>query len=99
MYTNAPTAKCKNCDKEVSLHLNPKIIGTLIDETASIAAGKLLWSAGAWEDLFGRPVAELVTDDIQIMKLMEQRMVYVRVHIVFGWAEEVGKLAVLAVRM
>jgi hypothetical protein len=99
MYANNPIAKCKNCDKEVELQLNPKIVGTLVDETGSISAGKLLWSTQAWEELFGRPVEELVAGDIRIMKLMEQRMVYTRVHLVFGWAEEVGKLAILAVRM
>lgn len=99
MYANEPVAKCKNCNKELELQLNPKVIGSLIDETGSIAAGKLLWSAQAWEDLFGRSVEELVAMDIQMMKLMEQRMAYMRVHLVFGWAEEVGKLAILAVRM
>jgi hypothetical protein len=99
VYASTPIAKCKNCDKEVELQLNPKVIGTLIDETGSISPGKLLWSARAWEQLFGRPVEELVAQDIHMMRLMEQRMIYMRVHLMFGWAEEVGKLAILQVSM
>jgi len=97
VYASTPIAKCRNCDKEVKLQLNPKVIGTLIDETGSISPGELLWSAEAWQQLFGRPVEELVAQDIHMMKLMEQRMVYVRIHVKFGWAEEVGKLVILAV--
>ena len=98
IYANTPTAKCKNCEKEVGLRLNPNIIGTLIDETGSIAPGKLLWSDNAWEDLFGRTVNKLVVDD-QAIGLLEQRLKYMRITVIFGWAEDVGKLAVLAVRM
>jgi hypothetical protein len=99
VYASTPVAICKNCDKKVGLQLNPKVIGTLVDETGSISPGKLLWSAGAWEQLFGRPVKELVTEDIDMMRLMEQRMVCMRFHVMFGWAEKVGKLVILAVSM
>lgn len=99
MYASAPIAKCKNCDKEVELRLNPKVIGTLIDETGCISSGKLLWSPQAWEQLFGRRVEELVAEDIPMMRLMEQRLLCLRVHMMFGWAEEIGKLAILAVTM
>jgi hypothetical protein len=92
-------SKCKSCDKEVELQLNPKIIGTLIDETGSISTGKAVWSEQAWEQLFGRRVEELVAENIPVMRLMEQRMLFLRVHMMFGWAEEVGKLAILAVAM
>ncbi len=78
---------------------NPEIVGTLIDETGSIAPGKLLWSESAWENLFGRRVEELIARGALEIRLMEQRMLYMRVTMVFGWAEEVGKLAILAVRM
>ena len=40
-----------------------------------------------------------MAEDIHMMRLMEQRMVYMRVHMMFGWAEELGKLAILAVSM
>ena len=92
-------SKCKNCDKELNLRLNPKVIGTLVDETGSIASGKLLWSEKAWEDIFGRTVSELVSDDGQVIRLLEQRMKCMRVTLAFGWSEDVGKLAALAVRM
>lgn len=99
MYASTSIAKCKNCDKKVELQLNPKVIGALIDETGSISPGKLLWSAEAWEQLFGRPVEELVAEDIHLMRVMEQRMLCMRIHVMFGWAEEVGKLGILAVSM
>jgi hypothetical protein len=92
-------SKCKNCDQEISLELNPNIMGTFIDETGSISPGKLLWSRQAWEELFGRRVEELVTMDRATMRYMEQRMVFLRITLVFGWAEQAGRLAILAVRM
>jgi hypothetical protein len=99
IYANTTTSKCRNCDKKLNLRLNPKVIGTLIDETGSVASGKLLWSDKAWEDLFGRTASELVSDDGQVIRFLEQRMKYMRITVVFGWSEDVGKLAVLAVRM
>lgn len=42
---------------------------------------------------------ELVSLDVGEVRLMEQRMVGMRVSLVFGWSDEVGgRLAVLAVR-
>ena len=99
MYASTPVSKCKSCDKEIELQLNPKVIGTLVDETGSISTGRAVWSAQAWEQLFGRTVQELVAEDIPTLRLMEQRMLCLRVHVMFGWAEVVGKLAILAVRM
>lgn len=34
------------------LALNPRIIGTMADETGCIAGGKLVWSEHAWKQLF-----------------------------------------------
>jgi hypothetical protein len=99
IYANEPTSKCQTCDKELNLRLNPKIIGPLVDETGNIASGKLLWSDKAWEDLFGRTASELVSERGQIISLLEQRMKYMRITMVFGWSEDVGKLAALAVMM
>ncbi|KAK3684730.1 hypothetical protein B0T22DRAFT_196272 [Podospora appendiculata] len=52
LYSNKPRATCWNCRNERSLSLNPRIIGSLADETGSIAAGKLIWSDEAWSELF-----------------------------------------------
>jgi len=32
------------------------------------------------------------------IRLLEQRMMYMRVHLVVGWEESIGKLAVLGMR-
>ncbi len=81
------------------MYLNPKIIGLMVDETGSILPGKVLWSTKAWGQLFGRPVEKLVMSDIYTLKLMEQRLSFMRVHLMFGWADEVGTLAILSVMM
>ena len=69
----------------------------MIDETGSIACGKLVWSAEAWERLLGRTSEELVKSSPQLLKYLEHRLVYLRVTLLFGWSEEVGKLAVCQV--
>ncbi|TDZ27302.1 hypothetical protein C8035_v010550 [Colletotrichum spinosum] len=43
LYANQPTATCKNCIKQQRLVPNPRIMGTLADETGCIAQGKLIW--------------------------------------------------------
>jgi hypothetical protein len=73
-------------------------MGTFIDETGSISAGKLLWSRQAWEELFRRRIEEFVKMDYTAMEYLERRILFQRITLIFGWAEEVGKLAVLAVR-
>ncbi|KAF9882057.1 hypothetical protein CkaCkLH20_00093 [Colletotrichum karsti] len=52
LYANHPSATCKNCMKERSLVLNPRVMGVLVDETGCIAQGKLVWSEQAWGELF-----------------------------------------------
>ncbi|KAK4645496.1 hypothetical protein QC761_201950 [Podospora bellae-mahoneyi] len=51
LYSHNANATCKNCLKTHELSLNPKIIGSLTDETGSVAAGKLIWSDRAWTEL------------------------------------------------
>ncbi|KAL2020908.1 hypothetical protein VTK56DRAFT_7795 [Thermocarpiscus australiensis] len=66
LYANKPVATCKNCETERSLSLNPRIVGHLMDETGSVAAGKLIWSDRAWiELLFGTCIAGEGPDDGQ----------------------------------
>ncbi|OHE94023.1 hypothetical protein CORC01_10715 [Colletotrichum orchidophilum] len=52
LYANQTSATCKNCLKERSLVLNPRIMGILADETGCVAQGKLVWSDQAWSELF-----------------------------------------------
>lgn len=99
VYANTATTICKNCSKSLTLYLNPKVIGNLLDETGCIAAGKLLWSERAWEQLLGRTVGSLTEMGIEDIRWLEQRLSFLRMHLVFGWEESVGRLAVLGMRM
>lgn len=85
------------------MRYSPRVqIGTVTDETASITAGKLIWSNEAWEQLLGRTAPELVTSSTELLRYLEKRLEYLRVTLEFGWAgEEVtgGRLTVLGVRM
>lgn len=99
LFSNSPTAPCTHCLSPRTLQINPRTIGTLIDETGSLDRGKLLWSAAAWEQLFGRTVEQLLASDVDTIRYMEQRMLFLRLTLVVGWSAEVGKLAVLGVKI
>ncbi|KAF4633664.1 hypothetical protein G7Y89_g4452 [Cudoniella acicularis] len=99
IYSNALTTPCRNCDKPLKLTLNPKIIGTLLDETGCVAPGKLLWNQRAWEQLFNRTTKEITEMTSDEAKLYEMRMLFLRVHLVVGWEGGVGRLAVLGTMM
>lgn len=79
------------------MHLNPKSVGLLLDETGCIAAGKLLWSPRAWEIFFDRSIKEVTEMTLDEVKWFEQRVLFMRLHLVFGWETGVGRLAVLGV--
>ncbi|KAG0652657.1 hypothetical protein D0Z07_0242 [Hyphodiscus hymeniophilus] len=98
IYANELEIPCKNCSKSLKLYLNPKIIGMLIDETGCITPGKLLWSERAWEQLLGRTVKEVTEMTNEEIRWLEQRMMFMRMHLVFGWEESVGRLAILGMR-
>jgi hypothetical protein len=97
IYANTLTTPCHNCTKPLTLRLNPKIIGQLLDETGAIAPGKLLWSERAWEKFFGRTLKEICVMSAEQIRLFEQRVLFMRMHLCFGWEESVGRLAVLGV--
>ncbi|KAH7350983.1 hypothetical protein BKA65DRAFT_453725 [Rhexocercosporidium sp. MPI-PUGE-AT-0058] len=99
IYSNTPITPCRNCSKPLTLSLNPRIIGTLLDETGSISPGKLLWSPRAWTQLFGRGVEEIAKMTGEEVRLFEQRVLWMRCHLVVGWSGEVGRLGVLGVLM
>lgn len=103
IYTNSATAKCKQCDKPVELRLNPRILGPVIDETGCSQTGKLFLSDDAWEQLFGRSKLALAAQSADSLRLLEQSMLYLRVHMGVAWfAEEadvgVGRLWVWDVK-
>jgi len=98
IYANTYRTTCRNCSSLHTLSINPHIIGTLLDETGCVGAGKLLWSERAWETLLGRCVEDVTMMTTNEIRLLEQRMMYMRVHLVVGWEESIGKLAVLGMR-
>lgn len=91
IYANATSAKCKGCDKDVVLRLNPRILGQVVDETASIACGKLLFSDQAWRESLGRGPETLLTLNLEQMKGLSDRLVFSRVTLIFGWTGDETK--------
>lgn len=73
------------------------MIGPLLDETGCIAAGKLLWSPRAWEIFFDRTIEEITEMTIDDARWFEQRVLFMRLHLIFGWENSVGRLAILGV--
>lgn len=74
-------------------------VGLLIDETGAIASGKLIWSDEAWGQLLGRSAEELAaaSSSVQLLKYLENRLLFLKLAIMFGWSGEVGKIVVLRV--
>lgn len=97
LFSNTTPTPCRNCSSPLTLSLNPRIIGTLLDETGCISPGKLLWSERAWEQLFGRSVEEIVRMTGEECRLFEQRVTGLRCHLTVGWEGGVGRLVVLGV--
>jgi hypothetical protein len=62
-----------------------------VDETGCTATGKLILSDRAWTQLLGGPVSELALADTDLLKYMEQRLLFHRVTLLFGWASEQGE--------
>ncbi|KAI8948458.1 hypothetical protein F4801DRAFT_604425 [Xylaria longipes] len=59
-YANKPTATCKNCDSQRDLSLNPRVVGSFLDESGMIAGSKLIWNDTAWTQfLFGEANEEI----------------------------------------
>ncbi|TGJ79602.1 hypothetical protein E0Z10_g9171 [Xylaria hypoxylon] len=54
LYANRLTATCKNCDTQRDLSLNPRLLGSFLDESGMISGKKLIWNGEAWNQfLFG----------------------------------------------
>lgn len=63
-------------------------IGPVIDETGQIASGKLIFSDAAWAQFLGRTPEQFIQDDIEVLRFMEQRLLFLRVSLGFGWCLE-----------
>ncbi|KAL9635718.1 MAG: hypothetical protein Q9164_003284 [Protoblastenia rupestris] len=97
IFANAIATKCKHCENDVPLRINPRLIGLLVDESGSITSGKLVWSDEAWWQLLGRTTEELAGSDAILLKYLEQRLLFLRLAVMFGWSADIGKLAILRV--
>lgn len=62
LYANTLLATCGHCGQRRQLSVNPRLVGRLVDESGSLAGGKLVWSDPAWTQLFSRE-AEWPADD------------------------------------
>lgn len=97
VFENKALAICTHCENAVDLRPNPRVVGAMVDETGSIGAAGLLWSDGAWRGLFGRMPDEVARLGVGEMEKIERKLVYKRVTLVFGWAEDVGRVAIARV--
>ncbi|KAF1846902.1 uncharacterized protein K460DRAFT_49741 [Cucurbitaria berberidis CBS 394.84] len=99
IFANAVTAPCKQCGRPVALRVNPRILNSIIDETGQIGSGKLIFSDAAWEQLLGRSAAQLVVTDVEKLRYLEQRLLFLRVTLGFALSldDGLGRLAVWSV--
>ena len=68
-----------------------------MDESGAITSGKLIWSDEAWEQLLGRNAKELADSSVKLLKYLENRLLFLKLAVMFGWSGEVGKLCILRV--
>ncbi|KAI0838702.1 hypothetical protein F5Y06DRAFT_303622 [Hypoxylon sp. FL0890] len=116
MYANKPVATCKNCETKQDLVLNPRVIGSVVDESGTITGSKLVWRNDAWTELlFGSTAGELQggddsgTDLIEqswedvtvlgtdVVRDIEELLLYSRITLTFGWASKLQRLCILGV--
>lgn len=102
LYANSLTATCKGCEKEVRLRLSPELLGQVMDETAVIAPGRLLFRDSAWYELLGRGPEDLLKLSEDEMKYLSDRLLFCRITIMFGWTGDEtkagGRIGVMGVR-
>lgn len=61
-----------------------------------ISSGKLILSEAAWEQLLGRTAEQLVQSDVEILRYLEHRLVFLRITMGFALSldDGVGRLAI-----
>ena len=82
----------------MTLSINPRLGGTLTDESGAVACGGLVWSDAAWEQLLGRTAEDLTQASKELLAYLEHRLLFLRVTLLFGWSEELRKLCVCTVK-
>ena len=68
-----------------------------MDESGAITSGKVIWSDEAWEQLLGRDAKGLADSSVKLLKYLENRLLFLKLAVMFGWSEDVGKLCFLRV--
>ena len=68
-----------------------------MDESGAITSGKLIWSDEAWEQLLGRNAEGLAGSSVRLLNYLENRLLFLKLAVMFGWSEDVGKLCILRV--
>lgn len=69
----------------------------MIDDSGTISSGKLVFSPNAWEQLLGRTDQELAETTSDVLKALEHRILFLRLTLMFGWSDKVGRLCVCRV--
>ncbi|KAJ4990105.1 hypothetical protein SVAN01_04386 [Stagonosporopsis vannaccii] len=100
VFANETKTTCKQCERVVNLRINARVLGPVLDETGQIDSGKLILSDRAWEELLGRTPSQLVRTDLEVLRYLEQRLLFLRVTIGFALKldDEIGRLAVWCVK-
>lgn len=100
LFSNQVTMQCRQCGNIVTLRINPRILGPIVDETGQISTGKLILADTAWCQLLGRTAQQLVETDIHVLRYLEQRLLFLRVTMGFALQLEdgIGRLAIWCVR-
>lgn len=75
-------------------------LGPILDETGQVGNGKLILSDRAWEELLGRTASQLVHTDLEVLRYLEQRLLFLRVSMGFALKldDGIGRLAIWCVK-
>ena len=57
----------------------------------------MIWTDTAWWQLLGRTPQELADLEKGVLQYLEQRMLFLRIAVLFGWKSEVERIVVLKV--
>lgn len=93
--------------------MNPRIVGSMVDESGTIVAGKLVWRDDAWTQLLFRDTTihseveddnlvrqsweDLAAFDNDSLRVLEEQLLYSRFTLTFGWSSKLERLCILGV--
>ncbi|KAF8460287.1 hypothetical protein BDZ91DRAFT_851657 [Kalaharituber pfeilii] len=95
IFTNRGSVACTRCEKnDIAFRLNPRILGTITDETGCVNGSSLVVSDRAWHSLLGQDNEPIQRIDQKTLQDIEQRMHLTRVTLAFGWSPGLERLAI-----